>query len=117
MFCLGLCMHVCARCMPTGSLQWSAVLGGFTPFSPGWVKAHVSKGEICTMVQLFPNMIDCTGINSHFLSFFLSLFIYFERERESMSREGQKDRISSRLCTVSTEPDAGLELTNWEIMT
>ena len=29
-------------------------------------------------------------------------------------REGEG--ISSRLCTVSTEPDAGLELTNCDIM-
>ena len=27
-------------------------------------------------------------------------------------REGERQRISSRLCTISTEPDAGLELTN-----
>ena len=30
-------------------------------------------------------------------------------------REGE--RIPSRLCTVSTEPDMGLKLTNHEIMT
>ena len=47
-----------------------------------------------------------------------------ERERErkipTTSRgeaERRKDRISGRLCTISTEPDAGLELTNCEIMT
>ena len=37
-----------------------------------------------------------------------------ERERER-GREG--GRIPSRLCAVSTEPDAGLELTNCEIVT
>ena len=34
-------------------------------------------------------------------------------------RKGQRDRerIPSRLCAVSTEPDLGLELTNYEILT
>ena len=31
--------------------------------------------------------------------------------------ERERERISGRLHTVSTEPDAGLELTNREIMT
>ena len=50
-------------------------------------------------------------------------FIYLflrerERDRESTCRGGteRRDRIPSRLCTISTEPDAGLELTNCEIM-
>ena len=50
------------------------------------------------------------------------LFI-FERERETehergRGREGDTDsRAGSRLRAVSTEPDAGLKLTNCEIMT
>ena len=32
-------------------------------------------------------------------------------------RERERERIPSRLCSVSAEPDAGLELTNREIMT
>ena len=32
-------------------------------------------------------------------------------------RDRERKRIPSRLRTVSTEPDAGLELTNREIMT
>ena len=60
---------------------------------------------------------------------FLSLWIYFERERErervpgrgrergERERERERERIPSSLRTVSTEPDAGLELTNCEIMT
>ena len=54
------------------------------------------------------------------LNFFLSLFIYFEREKERMSRRGVergRKRIPGRLYVVSTEPDAGLELTNHVIMT
>ena len=38
----------------------------------------------------------------------------WERGRE---REGERKRIPSRLCTVSTESDAGLKFTNREITT
>ena len=44
--------------------------------------------------------------------------IYFEREtvrRGGVERE--EERITSRLCTASAEPDAELELMNGEIMT
>ena len=50
------------------------------------------------------------------------LFI-FETERDSMSRGGEKregdtdSQAGSRLRAVSTEPDAGLELMDHEIMT
>ena len=65
-----------------------------------------------------------SGLTFRFLIHFLKiLFICFERERErvhtSMSRGGaewETVRIPSRLLTVSTEPNAGLELTNREIM-
>ena len=43
-----------------------------------------------------------------------------ERERERTSRGGAergRQRILSRLCAVSTEPDVGLEPTNREMMT
>ena len=46
-----------------------------------------------------------------------------ERERQSMSGGGAERKgdteseAGSRLCTVSTEPDAGLELTDRKIMT
>ena len=44
----------------------------------------------------------------------------FERERQRESkrgRGGEGQRLRSRLCADSTEPDEGLELTNREIMT
>ena len=47
------------------------------------------------------------------------LFIYLF-ERDSMrggGAEREEESIPSRLHTVSTEPDAGLELTNCEITT
>ena len=46
----------------------------------------------------------------HFL-----VFIYFERELVSQGRG--KERGRERISVVSTEPDAGLEPTNHEIMT
>ena len=53
--------------------------------------------------------------------FFLSILTDFEREREStlreVQRERKRERIPSRLCTDSREPEAGLELTNVKIMT
>ena len=49
-------------------------------------------------------------------------FIYFEREKEGdqgwdKERKTERYRIPSRLHTVSSEPDEGLEPTNCEIMT
>ena len=50
-------------------------------------------------------------------------YFIFERQRDSMSgggaeREGDTEsKAGSRLRAVSTEPDAGLELTACEIMT
>ena len=56
--------------------------------------------------------------------FFFNIFIYFwDRERQSMSgggaeREGDiESEAGSRLWAISTEPDAGLELTDCEIVT
>ena len=54
------------------------------------------------------------------------LFIDFQRKRErkcacasgrGAEREGERERILHRVCTVSTEPDAGLEPMNREIVT
>ena len=75
---------------------------------------------------LFHHVIENTYILKDISAFnnrlfvFLCLFFYFERERaqaEERQRERGRERIPSRLCTVSTESDVGLELTNCEIMT
>ena len=42
-------------------------------------------------------------------------FIYFECG--GRVRERRRERIPSRLCIASAEPDAGLDLTHPEIMT
>ena len=50
---------------------------------------------------------------------FLFFLIYFERERmgggRGRERERERERIPSRLHAVSTEPNAGLKLTDREI--
>ena len=54
------------------------------------------------------------------------MFIYFERVRELVCTrasttgggpERRRERIPSRLCTVSTEPAVELDLTDCKIMT
>ena len=48
------------------------------------------------------------------------LVFIFGRERERTSGIGAergRERIPSRLCTISTEPEVGLEPTNHKIMT
>ena len=59
--------------------------------------------------------------------FYFLKFISFERERERErdrkkawgggGAERRRDRIPSRLHTISPEPDVGLELTHCEITT
>ena len=50
--------------------------------------------------------------------YLFSKFIYFEREQVGEEqRERERERISSRHCSVSAEPNTGLEVTNCEIMT
>ena len=63
-------------------------------------------------------------LNVYFILFYFSTFIYFwDRERQSMNgggaeREGDTElETGSTLWAISTEPDAGLELTDREIMT
>ena len=63
--------------------------------------------------------------NNMILFFNVYFFNYFERERESMAEEGQRETHTqnpkqapgSRLQAVSTEPNAGFELMNYKIMT
>ena len=53
------------------------------------------------------------------LSFYLKkmLFIHLRKWESAWAGEGQRERILSRLHAASAEPDAGLKLTNCEIMT
>ena len=56
----------------------------------------------------------------------LNFYLFILRETERVHKWGRKrererhrqtDRIPSRLCTDSSEPDVGLQLRNHEIMT
>ena len=54
----------------------------------------------------------------HFFFIFLNVF-FFEREKESGSRERQRkreDRLPSRVPTISAHPNKGLEPMNYETM-
>ena len=48
--------------------------------------------------------------------FLVCLFIYFERGNRERER-GEREKIPSRLHTVSAEPDTGLHLIDCEIRT
>ena len=63
--------------------------------------------------------LDVTELTNFNGIFNVYLFIFRrERERErERAGEGQRERIPSRLCTVSPGPDAGLKFINHEIMT
>ena len=68
-------------------------------------------------------MLRLTDIKIPFFKkiFFKSSFILREIEsewgREQRVREKEREKTPSKLCTVSAEPNVGLELTNHEIMT
>ena len=52
--------------------------------------------------------------------YILGLFILKQRDRENRGgaeREGEREKIPSRVCTVNAELNAGLKPTNHEIKT
>ena len=83
--------------------------------------SHIwTSDSICLIGELkhhYHSLVRCGKEIYKFLKFFIYLF--WERERERTSEEGQKERerIPGRLHTATTEPSVGLELTNHEIMT
>ena len=52
----------------------------------------------------------------NFIKFFKFTYVVRERAREGQ-REGCKERIPSRFCAVSTEPNTELDPTHCKIMT
>ena len=81
------------------------------------------------MRNMVPPIDEVTYIHKNYVSFsfnyvhnvwnfFLSLFIYFDRERPwGEGAEREAERIPSTLTAASTEPNVGLNPTNREIMT
>ena len=88
---------------------------------------HILSRNVNSLLTWPPSNSYCNYCLSKFLKkFFCNVFIYFwDRERQSMSRGGAgrereedtEPEVGSRLWAVSTEPDAGLELTDYEIIT
>ena len=93
---------------------------------------NVCRKKIITIVVPWKERINWKeGIEEFFFFFFFLTFIHLlflrerGRERENtQAGDGQRERegdteskASSRLRAVSTEPHAGLELTDQEIMT
>ena len=70
------------------------------------MKCHLSQ------LRLLSKLFECF--------FFFNVYLFILKERvfeQGRGTEMGRERIPSRLCAVSTEPDAGLDLTNHEIMT
>ena len=78
-----------------------------------WKTLLESRSETCGKDLIFVNNIKK---NYDFLQF---IYFFWEKKHKwGKGRERERgERIPSRLCTVSPEPDAGLEPTNCEIMT
>ena len=77
----------------------------------------VFKPEICKNFKLITSRLFWNRNCFMFLIFF-NVYLFFKRDREQeMGRERRGQRIQSRLCTDSIEPDVGPEFTNCEIMT
>ena len=87
--------------------------------SLSFVKNEVYVGEISFLIYCFhiPRKLFFSPVK----------FIYCERERErekeketaswgGAEREGGRERILSRLCALSGEPDARLNIMNCEMM-
>ena len=84
--------------------------------------------SVLILFSLFINktafMFYLCKINANILNEkFFNVYSFFEREEESVRRGGAErvgdteSKAGSGLRAVSTEPDAGLELMNLEIMT
>ena len=89
-------------------------------------KSHLSDSKTLSTALCHPYIV-CVCVCVCVCVFFLFCFIYFERERERererrereyvSTKATERERIPSRLWAVTTEPDAGFNLTNQEVMT
>ena len=65
------------------------------------------------------NMFQIELVCSLPTPFFFKVYSFILRERGRVCKQGrgrERERITNRLCTVSLEPDAGLDLLNCEIV-
>ena len=109
-------------CLTVGgtAVLLSRVLPIYTPS----VAREGSDVLVSSPIHIFLFFLNMHTSGHGSICFFFLIFIYFgERQRQDASwlgaeREGgTESEAGSRLRAVSTEPDAGLELTSGEIMT
>ena len=104
---------------PGKGKRWLPSLTCWSLYTCLWCQAilHVSPQPFLLIQASLLNFCLCQIIPV----WVLCLFIYFEKERESEQNWGWgqrgRERISSRLRTVSAEPDTGIHLMNHEIKT
>lgn len=67
------------------------------------------------MVLIYTALHEEVGHVVSFFNFFFLNFVF--REQWGRGKERRKERIPKRFHTISTEPDVGYELTNWELLT
>ena len=93
----------------------------FFPLSPLSGLAVTSPGVLPASLMVSLQLRTTLYIALIFNSSFLSLFLFILRERETRGKGGperERERENpKRLHDVSTEPEAGLKLTNCEMMT
>ena len=112
---------------PSSSHIWNSNPSKRSPWSPA-VKLNSTLIQSLSLPLLYyctSSLLDCELLEgygwplNHSLKFFffLSLFILRGKQHEQRRGRERRERISSRLHAVSTEPDVGLDLRNHEIMT
>ena len=113
--------------MDNNTLPIFLLLSPFTiQFCHGYFYFHIVKIDPINSVKLHSLFFDFQFILTSFeflmfILFYFILFYFWEIEpKQGRSRERDGDtgpEVGSRLCAVSTEPDARLKLMNREIVT
>ena len=82
-----------------------------TPSSPGFFSSYLSDRTSSVKQPFFLHLV--------FSFFFFNVYLFLRESAHSCAggAEREGDRILSGLCADSSEPNVGLELTNYKIMT
>ena len=123
------CPHQFRGVEPRVSLGAKGTAGEAAEGQTGaWERARGTGYAASQMHQMPPSFKTVHVVSCEFQLKFFFIFFYVyllslrDMGRESTSKEGaeresERERVPSRLRTVSAEPDARLESVNWEIMT